>query len=88
MREILYKVHLLTCKFDTPYTTVRDLAFFRLMKGAWRSILLEYKMKTNGSPTPKSDSPKLRNKLIEKCVKGQSQSLVSGFRKAGIVSSL
>lgn len=70
---------------STHLTQPLDLAFFRPMKGAWRSILLEYKMKTNRSPIPKSDSPKLRNKLIEKCVKGQSQSLVSGFRKAGIV---
>lgn len=42
-------------------------------------------MKTNRSPIPKSNFPKLLNKLIETCVKGQSQSLVSGFRKAGIV---
>lgn len=67
---------------STHLTQPLDLAFFRPMKGAWRSILLEYKIKTNGSPIPKSDSPKLRNKLIEKCVKGQSQSLVSGFSKA------
>lgn len=58
--------------------------FFRPMKGAWRKILLNYKLMTNTSPVPKTDFPKLLNKLMVKLDKSSTESMVNGFKKAGI----
>lgn len=61
-----------------------DVAYFRSMKGAWRRILTDYKVKTNKSPVPKSDFPKLLKQLVTELHHEGSNSLVNGFRKTGI----
>lgn len=69
---------------STHLTQPLDLAFFRPMKGAWRKILLDYKQKTNKSPIPKNDFPKLLKKLMTELETTSSESIQNGFKKSGI----
>lgn len=69
---------------STHLTQPLDVAFFRPLKMAWRSILLDWKKGPgkNEATIQKSKFPSLLNKLCESC---KSENVISGFRKCGIV---
>ena len=66
-----------------------DVAFYGLLKRAWRDVLNEYKLKGNRKTRTlnKSDFPRLLTKLYNKIYPSEeetSKNLISGFEKCGI----
>lgn len=64
-----------------------DVAVFRSLKIAWRSLLAEWKESTSGSrctSVPKDELPGLLNKMTIKLKESIKTNLKSGFRKTGI----
>lgn len=72
---------------STHLTQPLDVAFFAPMKGYWRQILEQWKLKTgkNMSCVPKDKFPRLLNSLMKKLEANGSNNVKSGFRKCGIV---
>lgn len=71
---------------STHITQPLDVALFRPMKIAWRSIISEWK-KTDGrnqSSIPKGCFPKLLFKLMDNLKENSKSNIMSGFRKTGI----
>ncbi|KAJ8897261.1 hypothetical protein PR048_002607 [Dryococelus australis] len=64
-----------------------DVAFFRPMKGAWRSLLTNWKEIDEGrriTTVPKMIFPRLLNDLIQELAERQIHNLKAGFKACGI----
>ena len=70
----------------THLTQPLDVAFYRPLKRAWRSILSEWKEKTKvATALPKDEFPKHLRELEERINPRQANNLISGFRACGII---
>lgn len=71
---------------STHLTQPLDVAFFRPMKGAWRTILDDCKMKCKraSATLQKQEFPRLLSDLMEALTTRGADNLMSGFRKTGI----
>ena len=71
---------------STHLTQPLDVDFFRPMKGAWRKILDDYKMRSRRASTTlqKQEFPVLLTNLLTALNSRGAENLVSGFRKTGI----
>ena len=72
---------------STHLTQPLDVAYFRPMKTAWRSILAQWKESGKGRKLPslpKDQFPDLLSKLMVKMSVKDAENLKSGFRKTGI----
>lgn len=72
---------------STHLTQPLDVAFFAPLKGYWRQILEQWKLKAgkNMSCVPKDKFPRLLNTLMKKLEVNGSNNIKSGFKKCGIV---
>ncbi|CAG4947678.1 unnamed protein product [Parnassius apollo] len=71
---------------STHITQPLDVAFFGLMKIAWRNIIFQLK-KTDGrkqATIPKGCFPTLLSKLIGTLIDNAKENILAGFRKTGI----
>lgn len=72
---------------STHLTQPLDIAFFRPLKSAWRSVLESWKKGPGRKETcvPKDVFPRLLVKLLEKIEFKNRENIKAGFRKGGIV---
>lgn len=61
-----------------------DVAYFRPLKGAWRTVLEEWK-KRNRGVIPKTEFPRLLAKAFETVGSNNSKNILAGFKACGIV---
>lgn len=54
------------------------------MKGAWRKILLDFKLKLNCTTIPKNEFPNLLKILMYELQQTTSTTIRNGFKKTGI----
>ncbi|KAJ4437711.1 hypothetical protein ANN_17856 [Periplaneta americana] len=72
---------------STHLTQPLDVAYFRSLKSAWRSIMTDWKSSGIGrrqATIPKAIFPELMGKLVEWMKPKSEENMKSGFRKAGI----
>lgn len=72
---------------STHLTQPLDVAFFRPMKVAWRTILSQWKETADGANSQvvsKQVFPSLLKKVLERMEPNMAKNLESGFRKCGI----
>lgn len=60
-----------------------DVAYFRPLKGAWRTVLEEWKKKNRGV-VPKTEFPRLLRRAFEAVGANNSKNIISGFQACGI----
>jgi len=72
---------------STHLTQPLDVAFFRPLKIAWRTILTiwKYGAGSKESSVPKEQFPKLLNNLMDEIKEKQIVNIQSGFKKCGII---
>lgn len=69
---------------STHLTQPLDVAYFRPLKGAWRSVLEEWK-KRNRGVIPKTEFPRLLAKAFETVGANNAKNVIAGFQACGIV---
>ncbi|KAK3933121.1 Jerky protein homolog-like [Frankliniella fusca] len=69
---------------STHLTQPLDVAFFRPLKAAWRSILLNWKTTRGDKPVSKDVFPRLLKEMLARIGMKNNQSLQAGFKKCGI----